>query len=42
MIDAKKEEANKAAIEKNPVAETTERMNVMAVEVEDDFDVDDI
>lgn len=37
MIDAKKEEAlNKA------LTETTDKVNVLDIDVEDDFDVDDI
>ena len=42
MIDAKKDEANKALIEKATVNDTTERLNVMDINVDDDFDVDDI
>ena len=42
MIDAKKEEANKVAMDRNPVNDTTERVNVLDINVEDDFDVDDI
>ena len=43
MIDAKKEEASKAAAAtQKEVADTTERLNVMDIKVDDDFDVDDI
>lgn len=45
MIDAKKEEANKALNEKfgKPEGEDNgERVNVAQIAVEDDFDVDDI
>lgn len=41
MIDAKKEEATKAATTE-AVNDATDRMNVMDIKVEDDFDVDDI
>lgn len=40
MIDAKKEEANKAVADQ--VNDTAERVNVMDIKVDDDFDVDDI
>lgn len=42
MIDAKKEEATKATAEKDAVADTEDRLNVMNIKVDDDFDVDDI
>lgn len=37
MIDAKKEEALNRAL-----TETTDKVNVLDIDVEDDFDVDDI
>lgn len=40
MMIAKKEEALKAAEDK--VIEAGDRMNVLNIDVEDDFDVDDI
>ena len=40
MINAKKEEVTKAAADL--VNETSERLNVMDIKVDDDFEVDDI
>lgn len=43
MIDAKKVEANRVIVEKSTAnADNTERLNVLDINVDDDFDVDDI
>jgi hypothetical protein len=42
MIDAKKEEAEKAATEQAAVNDAAERVNVMNIKVDDDIDIDDI
>lgn len=39
MMDAKKEEATKAAADKDAL---TDKMNVMDINVEEDFEIDDI
>ena len=41
MINAKKEEASKLENEKE-VNDATERVNVLDIDVEEEFDVDDI
>lgn len=42
MIIAKKEEATKAAAERELVGDATNKMNVLDINVEDDFEIDDI
>jgi hypothetical protein len=42
MIIAKKEEATKAAAERELVGDASNKMNVLDINVEDDFEIDDI
>jgi hypothetical protein len=42
MINAKKDEATKAAAEREMVAETTDKVNVLDINVDEDFEIDDI
>jgi hypothetical protein len=42
MINAKKEEAIKSAAERDLLADATNKVNVLDINVEDDFDIDNI
>lgn len=42
MILSKKEEATKAAAERELIGDTTNKLNVLDIKVEEDFEIDDI
>ena len=42
MINAKKEEVSKAAAERELLGDTSNKLNVLDINVEDDFEIDDI